>query len=136
MAYKNWDDMSIEDQADFDAWEEAFLAYLRQLQEESAAHDKMQILNPKRVKEFESAVKNLKQILKPYMRDSKLSIDATPLSQSGVVRVTLPDVFETSNLLALCNAAQDSDHIEIGVAFGKIYMDFCFRDLLHTEYMD
>lgn len=128
--------MSFEEQVDFNAWEEAFLSYVRALQEESAGQDKVQIVNPKRLKEFESAIKTVKQMLAPYSLDAKLSVDVTPLSRSGVIRVTFPDVFETANLPALCNAVEESDNIEIGIAFNKIYMDFCFRDLLRVEHLN
>lgn len=136
MEYKDWDSMTKEEQEEFDAWENAFLGYIRQLQEEAAAHDKAQILNPARLKAIENALRDLKPILKPYMNDVKISVEQTVLGNAGAVRITFPDFFETSNLTALCDALGKSDNIEIGIAFNKIYINLCFSNLIQTTYLD
>lgn len=136
MKFENWDDPSIEEQEEFDAWEETFLDYVRKLQEETASRSKAQMLNPTRLKAIENALKDLKPILKPYMRDVRISVEKTALGNAGAVRITFPEFFETSNLSALCNALGKSDNVEIGIAFNKIYIDLCFYGLIQTAYLD
>lgn len=136
VVYKNWDDMTPEEREEFDAWENAFLDHIRQLQEEAASRSKAQMLNPARLKEIENALKDLKPILKPYMNDVKISVEQTALGNAGAVRITFPDFFETTNLSALCDALGKSDNIEIGIAFNKIYIDLCFSNLIQTTYLD
>lgn len=136
MVYKNWDDMTLEEREEFDAWENAFLNYIRKLQEEAATHDQAKIIDPNRLKVIGDVLEDLKPILKPYMNDIKISVAPTALGNAGAVRITFPDFFETSNLPALCSAFGESDNVEIGIAFNRIYIDLCFTGLMRTAYLN
>lgn len=136
VIYKDWDKMTPEEREEFDAWENALLDRIRQLQDEATTHDQVKITDPNRVKAIRNALQDLKPILKPYMNDVKVSVNQTVLGNAGAIRITFPDFFETSNLPALCSAFEKSDNIEIGIAFNKIYIDLCFPGLMQTAYLN
>lgn len=96
VIYKDWDKMTPEEREEFDAWENALLDRIRQLQEDAAAHDKAEIIDPKRLKAIKDALNDLQPILKPYKNDIKVSVDRTALDNAGAIRITFPDFFETS----------------------------------------
>lgn len=136
MERKDWGNLSPDEEAEIDAWEETLLNQIRQLQTEDAEHDKVRILNPKRMKDIESSLKNFKAILKTYLPEATVSVGVQELSKAGYVSINLPDTFETANVLAFCEALSTADHAEIGIAHDKIYLDVSFFGLTQTEYLN
>ena len=136
MSPKDWENLSPEEEAQLDAWEEVFLDQIRQLQAEDAAHDKIRMLNPARMKDITAALQKFKVVLKTYLPEASVSVGVQQLSKAGYISITLPDNFETANVAAFCDALRAADTAEIGIAHGRIYLDASFFGLIKTEYLN
>lgn len=136
MERKDWEDLSLDEEAALDAIEEVLLNQIRKLQEEDATHDKVQIVNPHRMTELKNTLKKLGVALKPMFPDVRVSTSVQPLSKAGCISISFPDVADINNVAAFCDALDAADRAEIGIAFGKVYIDITFYDLIQTEYLD
>ena len=136
MKRKDWENLSIDEEATLDAIEESILNQIRNLQEEDAAHDKIQIVDPNRMVEFEAAFKKIKTFLDRSKLNASVSMNVQELSKAGCISIRLPDNFVLSDVAAFCDTLGAADHAEIGIAFGQIYLDLTFHGLIQTTYLN
>lgn len=112
------DDFELE--ADFDA----FIEYVRELQEERERRGNVRIINPVRLAEMRAAVDSLKNVICDDDSDAKVSFSIDDFSNGGCITIESKDVLILRDLEKFKAAFDKLDNCEVQIANGKVQINF------------
>ena len=112
------DDFELE--ADF----EAFVEYVRELQDERERRGNVRIINPVRLAEMRAAVDALKKVICEDDSDAKISFSIDDFSNGGCITIESNDVLILRNMDKFQEAFNKLDNCEVQIANGKVQINF------------
>lgn len=134
--YKDYDDMTPEERADFDIWEKAFLDHVRDLIAQDEASDKIRMVDPARMHDITSAYHKLQDVLAEMGSDAQIEYGIEDFSRAGYIRVRFAAPFETVDVRKFTEALADVNNVEFGISFNQVYADLTFYGVVKTQYLD
>lgn len=112
---------------------EAFVDYVKSIQDEQNRRGTMQMINPACIEEMRSAVEVLQHIIKEEELDAKIDFGISEFSGCGYVTIEVSDAFVLRDSEKFCTAFQNLDNCEIQIAHGKVQINFMAYGVTTTQ---
>ena len=103
---------------------EAFVDYVKELQDERERRGNVRIINPVRLAEMRAAVDTLKEVICDDDSDAKISFSIDDFSNGGCITIESNDVLILRNMDKFQEAFNKLDNCEVQIANGKVQINF------------
>lgn len=103
---------------------EAFVDYVKELQDERERRGNVRIINPVRLAEMRAAVDTLKEVICDDDSDAKISFSIDDFSNGGCITIESNNVLILRNMGKFQDAFNKLDNCEIQIAHGKVQINF------------
>ena len=103
---------------------EAFVDYVKAIQDEQNRRGTMQMINPACINAMRSAVDVLHNIIREEELDAKIDFGISEFSGCGYVSIEIADAFILRDADKFCAAFNKLDNCEIQIAHGKVQINF------------
>lgn len=103
---------------------EAFVDYVKELQDERERRGNVRIINPVRLAEMRAAVDTLKEVICDDDSDVKISFSIDDFSNGGCITIESNNVLILRNMGKFQDAFNKLDNCEIQIAHGKVQINF------------